>query len=491
MEGTMNIFNIVAKIFGYKSTDKVEIQSVNTPGMYLLNDPTTPTLSEPQVLPATPVNLQFRVDGYVSVGLGSHDAKISQAVNCYITLCKSINHFQGVIGKIDKPVPRWAATSNLHVVPQAGRDFNAYYDRSSLKFFYDLDPVTRKTVYAADSIDVVAHELGHALLDIMRPDLWNTQALEIFAFHEAFGDINAMATVMRSDTILSHVLTETGGDLMKSNTLSRLAEELGNAIYHIAPEGRVYGYLRDATVVFNYVNPNKLPQQANDNQLCAEPHSFGRIFAGCWYEIVAKIFAANRVKMGDLPAFRFARDTAYSCLIKAIKIAPNVVKFTEAMAKSMVAADKMKGTGYADLITDVFTRRHVIRPAIKMMSETTWNDEINKLTKLDQVTKKGDIISVRKIKNKPFKISDHIVIDLAASNNPLYDVEMEVPSEHYYLFDKGVLVDEISTDKDEMLQSAIVCALAVYNYHGVGPDKMWRIENNKLIRNHIVCKCGK
>jgi len=485
----MNIFNMLAKIFGNKSAN-VQIQSVDCPGMYLLNDPTTPQFSEPQILPPQPLNLQFTVNGYNPTELNSTLPQASRAVNCHITLCNSINYFQDTISKIDKPVQEWAATHNLIIYPQAGQDFNAYYDRSALKFFFNVDPVTQKTVYAADAIDVVAHELGHSLLDIMRPDLWNTQSLEAFAFHEAFGDINAMATMMQSDKILEHVIDETGGDLMKSNIVSKLAEELGNAIYHLNPEGRVYGYLRDASVIFKYVDPHKLPHKALDNQLCAEPHSFGRIFAGCWYEIVAKIFASEKTKMGNLPAFKHARDVAYSCLIKAIKMAPNTVKFTESVAKSMIDAAKMKDHSYYGIIKAVFANRHVIRPAIKILSTTNWNTEINKLTKYDHVVKKGDFIAVRKVgKIKKFKISDHLVVNLNDANNPLYDVEMEVPTEHSYFFEKGELIDESYSDNDEILQSAVVCAVAIYNYHGLGPDKMWKIDNGKLVRNHIVCGC--
>jgi len=484
----MGILNILANMFGYKSAD-IQVQATSSPGKYLLNDPSTPELNVSQILPAFPINLQFTVSGYNANGVGSTVPSMQRAVNCHITLCNSINYFQSVIGKIDKPVKQWAATRNLMVIPSAGKDFNAYYDRSSLKFFFDVDPVTKKTVYAADSIDVVAHELGHGLLDIMRPDLWNTQALEIFAFHEAFGDINALVSVMQSDVIIQHVINATGGQLMHSNVLSKLAEELGNAIYHISPQGRVYGYLRDASVVFNYADPHTLHQQGLDTQLVAEPHSFGRVFAGCWYEIFTKIFDREKGKMGNVVAFKFARDTAYSCLIKAIKMAPNTVKFTEAVAKSMVAADKMKNTGYDDIITDVFTRRGVIRPTIKMLSITDWQTELNKLGKKDQLVKKGDFIALRKNKVKAFKISDHIVTDLSATNNPLYDVEMEVPTEHYYLFEKGVLVDESYADDNEILQSAIICAVSIFNYQGLGPDKMWNVENGKLVRNHIACKC--
>jgi len=52
--------------------------------------------------------------------------------------------------------------------------------------FYDVDKKTKRYVYAAESLDVVAHEAGHAILDVYQPGFWSTPDLETASFHEAF-----------------------------------------------------------------------------------------------------------------------------------------------------------------------------------------------------------------------------------------------------------------------------------------------------------------
>ena len=39
---------------------------------------------------------------------------------------------------------------------------------------------------------LTATGLSHALLDAIRPQLWNAASIEVASFHEAFGDISAM-----------------------------------------------------------------------------------------------------------------------------------------------------------------------------------------------------------------------------------------------------------------------------------------------------------
>jgi hypothetical protein len=44
---------------------------------------------------------------------------------------------------------------------------------------------------------VVCHELGHAILDALKPQLFNVASTEAGAFHEAFGDISAILCALQ------------------------------------------------------------------------------------------------------------------------------------------------------------------------------------------------------------------------------------------------------------------------------------------------------
>src|SRR5688572_13556214 len=94
--------------------------------------------------------------------------------------------------KIDGTLKAWSTSSpeRLTLTENAGVELNAGYTRVGLDF-YEFTTGT-KTTFSGGSTDVVSHEAGHALLDVIRPDLWTTTFPETNAFHEAFGDCMAI-----------------------------------------------------------------------------------------------------------------------------------------------------------------------------------------------------------------------------------------------------------------------------------------------------------
>lgn len=480
MKSLLKLFN---KMFFNYESENVKILNDDS-AKYFINDPSTPDLSEPQVIPEALNFLPYNVAGF---NINGTDELSIEANNCYITINRSLNNFNNIISQIDKPVEKWAATKNLGVNTRAGVDYNAFYDRNGLHFFYAPN-AQKRMIYTAHSSDIVAHELGHALLDSIRPDFWGTQCVEIWAFHEAFGDINAIASILENPKMVKAILDETNGDLIKSNSVSRLAEELGGAIN---PGRRGPAYLRDASVPFVYVNPMKLPQSAAEDRLSSECHSFSRVFTGVWYDILVEIFKQERKSMGDIEAVQHASRTAFSYLLKAVKMAPATIRFTEAVAKGMLIADGLKGEKYRSVLNYIFKSRKIIKPQIKILSATTWDDVKDKITKEDEVVNKDNILLLKKKSKKILKLSDHVVGSLSDSN-PLFNVDIEVPADKFYQFDKnGNVVDEYVDSEDDLIKSSIFCVMQINNRYGYGENKMWKIENNKLKRNHMVCCCEK
>ena len=101
---------------------------------------------------------------------------------------------------------RWHTGRPLVVDLDAGDDLNAYYDRQELCFFHAT--VRGVTVYSGESPDVLCHELGHALLDAIRPQLWNAASIEVASFHEAFADISAMLSALELPSVRDEVLAQ-------------------------------------------------------------------------------------------------------------------------------------------------------------------------------------------------------------------------------------------------------------------------------------------
>ena len=64
----------------------------------------------------------------------------------------------------------------LKVILDEGVDLNAYYDRKALNFFHG--PSHTGTVYSGESPDIVCHEMGHAVLDSFKSQLWAPPAMK-------------------------------------------------------------------------------------------------------------------------------------------------------------------------------------------------------------------------------------------------------------------------------------------------------------------------
>jgi hypothetical protein len=187
----------------------------------------------------------------------------------------------------------WFSTvgDRLEAQLDVGEEFNAYYDRYGLRFFHGQ--ADGKVVYSGESPDVVCHELGHAVLDALRPQLFDTAFIECGAFHESFGDMSAMLSALQLSPVRQEVLVETGGNLNRSSRLSRLAEQLGWAIRLVAPDAVDADCLRNAKNSFFYQPPENLPPDAPASALSSEPHSFSRVFTAAFLECLAGMFAVQ------------------------------------------------------------------------------------------------------------------------------------------------------------------------------------------------------
>jgi hypothetical protein len=238
-------------------------------------------------------------------------------------------------------LPRWFGEQRvLAVFTDAGDDLNAFYDRSSLQFF--SHSYGGKTVHSAASVDVVTHELGHALLDAIRPDFWDMPFIEVAALHEAFGDCVAILTALRDSEIRSAVLA-LSPDLSVTQFVESLAEQLGDAILREYGASSVEaGGLRHALNSFTWSDPASLPPQAPAQQLTGEAHSFSRVFSGAFYDVIRLIFASGPATSAALQ--RAARD-AGRLLVSAIRTAPASVEMFSGVGQRMLQADIVNFNG--------------------------------------------------------------------------------------------------------------------------------------------------
>jgi hypothetical protein len=269
----------------------------------------------------------------------------------------------------DRDFATWRNDRPLRVLLRAGRDLNAFYDRKSLQFFYDTDKVTGRTIYAAESLDIVAHEAGHAILDVYQPGYWSTPDPETAAFHEAFADCSSLLVTLTDSAVRRAFLEETGGTYRASNLVSRIAEALGRAIHDNYGPGAIADptRLRDASNSFRYAPPETLRADAPDDALGAESHSFSRVFTGAFYDLTTWLLArALRGDSGDPDAaVERARRLAGRLLARAVEtLPPGEARYRE-VAIRMREVDQTEEGGVASMgIEEGFARHGIPLPAL-------------------------------------------------------------------------------------------------------------------------------
>jgi hypothetical protein len=226
-------------------------------------------------------------------------------------------------------------------------------------YFYH-QAVRGRVFYSGESPDIATHEMGHAVLDAIQPDLYNAQTIEAAAFHEAFGDITAILSALQVASFRDQVLNETGGTLNHSSRLSRFAEQLGAAIRMLRPDVADPDCLRNASNSFFYRDPQTLPPNAPASQLSSEAHSFSRVFTGGFLDALAGMFklagAANSARLQQV-----AEDMA-RILVAGIAGAPVVPDYFSQVAASMIqAGDQARFKGkYRDALKSAFVRRGLL-----------------------------------------------------------------------------------------------------------------------------------
>jgi hypothetical protein len=255
--------------------------------------------------------------------------------------------------------------ARLPIVPRANEEFNAYYDRTALKFCYATNPLTRETVYTCESSDIIAHECGHAILDAQHPEYWDSLLSETAAFHEAFSDFSALLVALDSPRLRALMLAENDGDLAKSNTVTRLAEQMARGLFDSGFAHAVVSAnaLRDLVNPFRYRDPSKLPPRTPATRLSSESHNFSRIFSGALYDVLVGIYETLR-REGRAPddALAEARTITGHLIAQGVLLAPKGDALFKTLAVALLTASLQNFDGkYFPILKRVLVKRRLLK----------------------------------------------------------------------------------------------------------------------------------
>jgi hypothetical protein len=257
----------------------------------------------------------------------------------------------------------WQPGETLDLLLDEGVDFNAFYDRRALNFFHGT--AGGRTVFSGESPDIVCHEQGHAVLDALRPELFDAGTIEAAAFHESFGDMSALLAALQLPSMRAAVIADTQGDLSRNSRLSRLAEQLGWAIRQTRPSAVDPDCLRNAANSFFYTNPEALPSRAPATSLSSEPHSFSRVFTGAFLEALAGGFRLVSANPGEADLQAVSQDFG-RLLVAGILAAPIVPEYMSQVAAAIIASDAGAEDAaqgkYSEVLKSAFVRHGILSP---------------------------------------------------------------------------------------------------------------------------------
>jgi hypothetical protein len=248
---------------------------------------------------------------------------------------------------------RPSASSVLPVKLNAGLDLNAYYypDRG-LEFHHAV--IANRRVHFSESPDIVLHEVGHAVLDALRPELFDALSIEAAAFHESFGDISSLLVGLQLPSLRDAVLGETGGSLYRTSRLSRMAESLAWCIRQSRPDRVPPDCLRNAVNSWLYRDPRWLPTDGPDSELTSAPHNLSRVFTGGFFEALSGMFAAEGT---DSKALASVGVAAGEMMVKAVCNAPVETAYFASVAEMFIDAAPKK---YRDAVVTAMVRRGLV-----------------------------------------------------------------------------------------------------------------------------------
>lgn len=128
------------------------------------------------------------------------------AQNVYAIVMRTLARFEKALGR---RIAWGCGGHQLHVVPHAFAEPNAFYSRADRALFFGyFRGRDGRTIYTCLSHDVIAHETTHAILDGLRSRYFEPSSPDQAAFHEGFADIVSMLSIFSLPTIVGAMLDD-------------------------------------------------------------------------------------------------------------------------------------------------------------------------------------------------------------------------------------------------------------------------------------------
>ncbi|WP_353829253.1 hypothetical protein [Agromyces sp. SYSU T0242] len=181
---------------------------------------------------------------------------------------------------------RWRGDERLRLVPHAFYGRNAYFDpdRRAVLFGYyraaDSDTqanLPHQLMFTCLSVDIIAHEVTHAIVHRMRPLFTIATNADVYAFHEAFADLVALFHHFLFREIVEDFVAASRSELSDASALLSLADEFGRSTGRGGPLRSAVGSEPDPAAF----------------EATHEPHRRGAIFVAAVFDAYLATYKAQ------------------------------------------------------------------------------------------------------------------------------------------------------------------------------------------------------
>ena len=243
----------------------------------------------------------------------------------------------------------WGNNNILEIESHIFIDFNAFYSPSARMLFFGVVPYHRPGETAvwmfetATSWDMVAHESGHALHDVLKPNA-NEVDLGYNTWGESFADQTALWASLRNPQRVRAVLAETSGNLYTSNSLSRIGEAFAALSHH-------------GTGIRDAFNDKKVSDTTD------EVHDRSEVFTGAAFKVFTLIYNDLKSRQGldERTALTEAGDIMGVFLMHIPDYTPENQMTLEDVAKAYLKVDKeLYGGRYQTMFVNEFINREIL-----------------------------------------------------------------------------------------------------------------------------------
>ena len=313
----------------------------------------------------------------------------------------------------------WAFDApQLLVIPRAGEWANAFYHRDShsLNFFYFPHPKYKeKLIYTCLSRDIVAHETGHANIDGIAPDLFDSCTPQSLAIHEAIADLTALLMSFSSPNLVKAILKDTKGDIKDTTEFSSIAEQVGDVL---KGGGRC---LRDLNNDKN-LNPDDINNFVGED----EPHALSEVLSGALYKVMQKIHEGLRNELAKTEYSTFP-DPLFSVSGKALAVGATHFKRMIFRGLDYLTCGNVSFVDYARAIIAADEIAYPADPKMRdwIRSEFLRRSIINDEAELE-LDKNFDVEAAKNTKASTLYSSDWAAYDFANSNRELLCIPTDV-----------------------------------------------------------------